>query len=293
MIIIDYSGISMAGIIAIKSQLEDKTEKETINLIRHVIISSILSYKKKYSNKFSEVIIACDGPSYWRKEYFPNYKGTRKSGREASKTDWKMIFKCMAIVREDLVKYFPYKVIWLDKCEADDIIASLVKEYQEFGKYEEIMIISSDNDLTQLQKYDNVSQYSPTTKKTLKLTKRQVIEYINECEVKGQSKDDIPSIKQNDDFFVNGLNERATPIYKKTLEEFMLIGEKACKNETELRNYIRNKNLFNFDYIPEEVHNSVILAFDVPRYEKFDRMKLMNYLVENRLGRLLDSIQLF
>ena len=44
---------------------------------------------------------------------------------------------------------------------ADDIIATLVKEYPN----EKIMIISGDKDFIQLQKYSNVSQYSPILKK--------------------------------------------------------------------------------------------------------------------------------
>ena len=64
---------------------------------------------------------------------------------------------------------FPYKVIKQYGCEADDTIAEITKWTQEFGNYEEVMIVSADKDFKQLQKYGNVSQYSTITKKLVKV----------------------------------------------------------------------------------------------------------------------------
>ena len=41
------------------------------------------------------------------------------------------------------------------------ILTTLCKHYQN----EKVMIVSGDKDFIQLQKYDNVKQYSPITKK--------------------------------------------------------------------------------------------------------------------------------
>ena len=57
---------------------------------------------------------------------------------------------------------FPYVVMYEAKCEADDIIATLVKYYHQ---HEDIMIVSGDKDFIQLQQYKNVKQYAPYTKR--------------------------------------------------------------------------------------------------------------------------------
>ena len=51
----------------------------------------------------------------------------------------------------------PYKMIEVYGAEADDIIATLCKHFQD----EKIMIVSGDKDFIQLQTYPNVKQYSP------------------------------------------------------------------------------------------------------------------------------------
>ena len=55
----------------------------------------------------------------------------------------------------------------MEGCEADDVIGALVHNTQEFGNFEPIMIISSDKDFIQLQKFSNVKQFSPLQKKFL------------------------------------------------------------------------------------------------------------------------------
>ena len=66
---------------------------------------------------------------------------------------------------DELKENFPYKVIHLEGCEADDVIGTLVERTQEFGNYEPVMIVSADKDFIQLHKYDNVDQYSYVTRK--------------------------------------------------------------------------------------------------------------------------------
>ena len=100
------------------------------------------------------MIIACDGRKYWRKEFFQYYKGTRKKAREESDLDWKLIFDTLSQIRDDVRDYFPYRVVHLDRCEADDIIATLAESTQEFGRFEPTMIVSSDKDYKHLLQYE-------------------------------------------------------------------------------------------------------------------------------------------
>ena len=48
-----------------------------------------------------------------------------------------------------------------------DDIGTLCKNTQEFGQYEDVMIVSADKDFLQLQRYNNVRQYSPLLKKNI------------------------------------------------------------------------------------------------------------------------------
>ena len=62
---------------------------------------------------------------------------------------------------DEIKEFLPYKVVETHGAEADDVIAILCKHYQS----EKIMIGTGDKDFIQLQKYKNVRQYSPITKK--------------------------------------------------------------------------------------------------------------------------------
>jgi 5'-3' exonuclease len=184
MILVDYSQVALAAILTFQRELKG-SEAEVKNLIRHVTLSTLKSYKKKYGKDYGELVICCDGRKYWRKEYFEFYKGMRKSNRDKSDLDWKLIFDTLSEMREDLAKVFPYRVLHVDRAEADDIIAVLVKYLQENllvqeGLVEEpqkVLILSSDKDFKQLQLFNNVKQWSPMQKKYITATQKEIIEH--------------------------------------------------------------------------------------------------------------------
>ena len=102
------------------------TDKEKgKNILRHIILPQVKSYKAKYGMDYGELIICCDGKNYWRRDIFPPYKSFRKKARIESTIDWKLIFDTMDEVIDDLEENFPYKVIRLNDVECDDIIATL------------------------------------------------------------------------------------------------------------------------------------------------------------------------
>jgi len=298
MIILDYSQIALANILPFQKELKYNSEEQTVDLIRHATLSTIKSYKKKYAPEYGDVVIACDGKSYWRKDAFPNYKAMRKVNREKSDLDWKLIFETLSEIREDLKTHFPYKVVHVNKAEADDVIASLVKYSQDHellteGLFEEpqkILIVSSDKDFIQLQKNKNVRQWSPMQKKYVEASQKDIDEYIITHIVKGDSGDGVPNILSKDDVFVN--QERQKPVMKKRLAEFLEHGIDACRNDEEKRNYQRNSMLVNFKYMPNDVHNSIIQEYE--NYQpQGDKMKIMDYLIKNKCRLLLDDLEEF
>ena len=161
MIIVDYSQIALASIIV--QRIDDP------ELIRHICLNTLRMYNKKYRDEYGQMVIACDGMNTWRRDYFPEYKANRKKGRDNDDThDWPTIFHTLHTVREEIKQNLPYKVIHIEGCEADDIIGTLVYRTQEFGQDEPVMIVSSDKDFIQLQKFKNVRQFSPMQKKLVK-----------------------------------------------------------------------------------------------------------------------------
>ena len=289
MILLDYSQVCVAAILAFSHDLKKGSENDKKDLIRHVALNSIKSYKKKYGKEYGQMVITCDGRNYWRKEYFANYKGMRKKAREESDLDWTLIFDTLSEIREDLKSYFMYKVIHVDRCEADDVIAVLTESTQEFGKFEPVMIVSSDKDFKQLHVYDNVKQFSPMLKKQVVVNKKELHAWLIEHIVKGDAGDGVPNILSKDDVFMNG--ERQKPVSSKRLQEFIDNGFIACKTEEERRNWQRNVQLVDFKYIPEDVKQSVLTAFEVE--PKGDKNAIMNYLIKNRCRNLLNEIEEF
>ena len=95
------------------------------NMVRHMILNSLRSYRVKFGTDYGELVIACDNTNYWRKQKFPYYKANRKKNQETSELDWKQIFECLNKIRQELKDYFPYRVIDIESAEADDIIATL------------------------------------------------------------------------------------------------------------------------------------------------------------------------
>ena len=297
MILVDYSQVALAAILTFQRELKG-TESEVKNLIRHVTLSTIKSYKKKYGKEYGELVICCDGRKYWRKEFFEQYKGMRKSNRDKSDLDWKLIFDTLSEMREDIAKHFPWRVIHVDRAEADDIIAVMSKWLQDNqlvqeGLVEEtqkVLILSSDKDFKQLQLYPTVKQWSPMQKKYITASKQEIRDFMIEHIVKGDTGDGVPNILSKDDVFMVG--ERQKPMSAKRLAEFIDKGFDACKNDDERRNWHRNATLVDFQFIPEDVQKSIVDTY-LSNKPNGDKMTVMNYLMEHRCRLLLEELEDF
>ena len=157
MILLDYSQTVIGSFMAMgrgKPVVEE-------DLLRHTILNSIRMYRNQFAKDYGEMVICCDGKDNWRKKVFPEYKANRRKNRENDPTDWKTLFELLHEMREELTKYFPYKVMHVDTAEADDIIGVLIEHCEE----NPTLILSSDKDFIQLQKYQGVRQWSPLQKK--------------------------------------------------------------------------------------------------------------------------------
>ena len=298
MILVDYSQVSLAAILTFQRELKG-TESEVKNLIRHVTLSTLKSYKKKYGGEYGELVICCDGRKYWRKEAFAHYKASRKKNRDASDLDWKLIFDTLTEMREDIATHFPWRVIHVDRAEADDVIACMSKWLQTnqlkveglMEDPQKVLILSSDKDFKQLQVYDNIKQWSPMQKKYVTATKSELKAWMIEHIVKGDAGDGVPNILSPDDIFLQE-GVRQKPISAKRLEEFVTLGFDACRNDDERRNWHRNSTLVAFEHIPEDVNESIVNTY-LNNKPRGDKMAVMNYLIQHRCRLLLDELDDF
>ena len=279
MILIDYSAIAISNVVTQKLDIDE-------DLIRHMILNSLRMHRAKHRQKFGELVLCIDGSKNWRKEVYPQYKYKRKDARKQSKMDWSEVFRIMNMVKEEIKENFPYKVVEVDEVEADDIIGVLCEDTQEFGRNEDVMIISGDKDFAQLQKYKNIHQYSPITRKYIKeaTPRKQLMELI----LKGDTADGIPNVLSGDDVFVDG--ERQTPLRQSKIDE--LINDPKSLGEEVYRNYLRNKKLIDLAETPEPLKEKIIYNYE--NQDKWDnKSKVFPYLVEKRCRRLLEDVKDF
>lgn len=255
------------------------------NLVRHMILNTIRTYVKKFRASYGpEVIIACDNKHYWRREIFPHYKAGRKKARASSGHDWISIFESLNKIREELKENSPYKVLDVEGAEADDIIGTLVQKYSATQK---IMILSSDKDFAQLQKFPNVEQYSPIMKKYIKEPFPSV--QLKQLVIRGDKGDGIPNILSPDDVFVVG--GRQKPITESKIIKWLNQNPKEFCNDEMFRNYSRNETLIDLTKIPDSVRNNILDKYETVSAKT--RQQFMNYMIQNRLKNLLECIDEF
>ena len=281
MIIVDLNQVMISTLMMqIGNHKNIKLEED---LVRHMVLNSLRAHKVKFSAEYGEMVIACDDKNYWRKQVYPYYKANRKKEREASELDWNTLFESLNNIRQELKDYFPYKVIQVDHAEADDIIAVLVKEYNHLGK---LLILSGDKDFGQLQKYPNVTQYSPVLKKYISCTNPDL--FLKEHILKGDSSDGVPNFLSEDNVFVMGI--RQSPVTSKKLAGWILQEPEQFCNEAMLRNYKRNQRLIDLEFVPDEIKTQTLEQYNT---QIKDRSKLFNYFIQYQLKNLMEHINEF
>ena len=276
MIIMDMNQISVASLMMHLHMNKGELEED---MVRHMILNSVRMYRTMFNEDYGEIVLAYDSRAYWRKEIFPQYKSNRRKNREEDDKDWDSIFDVLNNIKEEIKEFLPYKVVEVYGAEADDVIATLCKHYQN----EKVMIVSGDKDFIQLQKYDNVKQYSPITKKLVDGVDPKV--YIKEHVLKGDKSDGVPNVLSPDHTFTDELRQR--PLTSKKLESILAQDIDELDDEIK-RNYQRNDKLINLDNIPKTLESEILNSFNEASYG--DRSGLLNYFIEKRLTSLTENI---
>jgi len=278
MILIDLNQVLISNLMAqTRGKSDIKPNKE---MVRHMVINSLRGFNLKFKEQYGDKIILCaDAGDPWRRDIYPNYKHARRKGRVDSATDWDNIFKIITEIKNEIAENFPYIMMYIEKAEADDIIATLIKHTDE-----PIMIISGDKDFIQLQTKPNVKQYSPI-QKVFVGEGLDPKKFLHEQIIKGDRSDGIPNILSPDDIFLTG--EKQRPINKKRLEEWANVSNIPLGSETS-KYYERNKRLIDLSCIPEELERTIINTYK--NYKIPSRSKLLPYFMEHKLKALMTNI---
>ena len=274
--LVDFSQIVIGSFM-----MASKFSDADIDTVRPAVLNTLRIYRTKFVSEFGELILCCDDRKTWRKEIFPNYKASRKKTRAATSIDWDKLYECLNQLKEEFSEWFPYKLIQVEKAEADDVIAILVGLINERS-----LILSSDKEFVQLHQF-NVRQYSPIQKKFVEGDAKWS---LHEKIIKGDVGDGVPNIMSDDNVFVDE-GRRQKPITKKKVDAwYELNPDMYCSSEM-LRNYNRNKQLVDLSEVPESIRINITKRFETTKVG--DRKRLLTYFINHRLKNLTESLSEF
>lgn len=274
-VLIDYMNVVHASFnIAKRIILQEKQQKGEEPLF---LENNIPFFYNVFFNKINKIFytygraIVCEegyNSLEWRRSIFPDYK--RNRDKQKIEDDY-ILFKNSLANLDEVVSYFPTKILKVDEAEADDIIYVLSEKYSNLGK--EVIIVSSDNDLSQIMNnFSNVRIYNHIKNEYMKPKKNILLEKA----IIGDRSDNIPGLQR---------------IGEKTLEKMMndknFFKEKMKDGNKEIvETFLKIIDLRN---IPTTVKQKILDKDEKTRYNTFDNNEIEAFLFNNRMLEMLEN----
>lgn len=272
-------------------------DDETLaGLATHTALVTLNKYFKMYK---PDVVIMAFDRSSWRKEYTASdvciskkpYKGTRRQDMTpAQQAKYKRFLGHLAELECLIRDYTTIVTLAADKLEADDLIGGVVRLYN--APDTEITIISSDSDLLQLARYQNVKVISPATDKEQSLADydNDPVYYLFQKCVKGDPTDNVQSA------YPRVRTTRIRKAYEDSFERVQLMNETwTDQTGRELRVgdvYKENELLIDLskqpEYIQKIITDTVSTAMSSPR--TFSMFHILKFIGKYKLTRIRDGI---
>jgi hypothetical protein len=104
--------------------------------------------------------------------------------------------------------------------------------------------------------------------------------------MRGDRSDGVPNFLSKDDTFMNGGRQR--PLIKRRINEWLGMKPEEFCTEEMLRNYKRNEELIDLDFVPESIEQQILEEYDKPI--SGNRSKLMPYFIDKQLKNLMENI---
>ena len=281
MILLDLSQVMISNIMV---QVGPHADAIQPDLVRHMVINTIRSLKTKFGHEYGELVIACDDRHYWRRDFFPHYKANRKADREKSNIDWRLLFDTLTEIKQELKEYFPYRVIQVERAEADDVIGSICMEFgSELNNGNNILILSGDKDFVQLQVFGNVSQYDPVRKKEMNTSDPSL--FLEHLILSGDRGDGVPNVLSPDNSIIEGIRQK--PLRETKINE-LLAADQTTLPEEIVRNWTRNRMMIDLRSIPQPIQKAVLEEYAAQANKPRD--KIFNYFIQHRMKNLMEHI---
>ena len=228
----------------------NKTFTEKYNKMFLESIEKIL--KKKIMND-SIIVFCCDSQrgTLWRKKLYDDYKEGRVdlSIKNNFKSVFKYTFKKLIpkIIKQSKYPTYMFK---LNKIEADDLIAIISRELIKLNSDVEVIIISSDDDFTQLLN-KNIKIIDFKKKKFVENDKEKSKKLLYQKILLGDCSDNIPSVLPKDRKKLS-LKRRKIILDNPDELDLFLDENKELKKQFNI-----NQQLIDFNFIPDPIINKI------------------------------------
>lgn len=299
MILVDFSSIIHRMVFSSSKECKPKEQngkyitEDYVGLTLDYILQELINIQLKHSAEFGEMVLLFDDWSkdYWRKDVYAGYKEHRASLRAATKINYKEVYVYINELVEHLVNNTPWRCVTVNKAEADDTILVLAREYSSI---ERILIYSPDKDFIQSQRNtENVSQYSPLTKKWLKPENKHdnMDHWVLEHCILGDSSDGVPKVVDHCEFsdsFIEHLIQCEVPDEYHEVHTF-----KYGNNGQMLDTNGKQRVLTSFD-IQKQNRKGEDIGLDIYKDTRFGPSTLQKALdTHGSLDKFLDSHPLY
>lgn len=292
-LIFDFSQIAYSA----KFQTDGKgSDLWQLNLWRSVVLKMLKKHIKNFNP--DDVVLAMDGKHSWRKDVDEYYKKNRYESKKDN-NDWISFYSEMNNFIDELINIFPYKCIKLENVEGDDIIAILTQKIPG-----EIVIISSDHDLTQLMLYNkNITIFNPIKNEEIPFYSESELKLIQETHIiKGDTGDGVPNIfSDRNTFTVKGKRQKVTSskklnsILERGINDYLKLDTTTSIKEKEkiIKNYQLNYKLvvLKLDNIPNNHIENVMNEYN--KKIVYDVENIKSYLKSKRMVTLFENINEF
>lgn len=287
-LLVDFNNISAATVIAsVNAPGQQKMSADDVldeTFIRHVLISSILSYRMRYPNH-GKIILCRDAANSWRKSVYPYYKIRRSTKNQVQQINWDEFHKLINLIVDEFKENMPFTIVKAANAEGDDCIAVLA---EKLSQEEDVVVISNDKDFRQLLRIPNLKLYRPIKNEEVNILDPAA--QLKEMIIRGDDGDDIPNIFSDDDVFVVK-EKRQKSIQSKKLSYYMENDFSVYAEEDKIK---RNVTMIDLRAIPNEISERILEAFSQASSQKSaNRQQILRYFGEKRLRRHIENIEHF
>lgn len=242
--------------------VEGSTETPHYNLWKYLSFDIVFEFIKK-DLSIDEVVLAVDSSNSWRYEIFPRYKEARKETREKDQTvDWDSLFREYNSFLEEIKENIPFKVLKIDRCEADDIIGVICNNVLD-----SCVVISNDEDYTQLVS-DRVQVYVPKNNSYIQCSSPE--RYLIKASLTGQAKDGIFNIKTPLDW---PSDKRKPGFGPASAEKVLTEGyESWLKKNNLVERFELNRTLLDWKKVPQDIQDSIMKEYNEYKFPNASRL---------------------